>query len=200
MGRRKKSGGVDPRNRKTVLATIDLDTEDGKLIDDVYKGIKSNKAGLSNWKQFVTKALALYTQLLNRNFEGLSKFLPKIAPAFDLYESIEIGDFSVFRELFPERYRVLCLEIQAEVLSGINQEGQQDVLKELRNIKSEIVNLKASGLISSPTSGGGIKQLGTLAIPNPSFEDDDEDLFGVNKDKTAGERAANNFLASLKRL
>lgn len=228
MGRRKKgdnSERVDPRNRKTIMATIDLDTREGELIEGFYKDVKENGGGLVSWKQHVTNALSLYIELLDGKKVSLKQLFPELADSIALYRElakgkvdrlqhlfpnivsavrlyvdIQEGKLNVIRELFPERYQVFKLELEADILEGINQDTQKDLLKELRHIKAELENLKASGVSTqaAPQGIGGIKQIGTLSVPDPSFDDDDDtDLFGVRKDENAAQRVANNFLASI---
>lgn len=203
MGRRKKddkSKRVDPRKRKTITATIDLGSLDGQLIDAHYKEIKDSSGGLQSWKHFVTNALALFIELKQGNVSSLKALFPHIVDAVSLFLELERGDYSLMKSLFPERYKVFKLQLEADILEGINQDAQKDVLKELRSIKAELADLKASGVSNqAPQSIGGIKQIGTLSVPDPTFDDDDSDLFGIKKDENASQRIANNFLASVNR-
>lgn len=224
MGRKRKPESKETRNRKSILATINLDSREGGLIDAFYKTVKEGTSGgLASWKGHVTNALTLYIELLDGKRITLKQLFPELADALSLYRElakgkterlqylfpdivnavrlfvdIQGGGLGVMRELFPERFQVFKLQLEADILEGINQDTQKDLLKELRNIKTELATLKASGIQSPASSNGGIKQLGTLAIPTPNFDDeDDSDLFGVKKDENAGQRVANNFLASI---
>lgn len=202
MGRKKIDGGVDNRNRQSIVATINLDSREGQQIDKCHKAIKAGNDGMKSWKQFVTNALSLYIDLRDGHVEVLRDLFPRVVDAVRLFLAIESGDLSVMRELFPNRYELFRLQLEADILETINQDTQKDLLKELRTIKAEIANLKATGIQAAPDAGGGPKQIaGIKPIAAPTFDDEaDEDLFGVRKDENAGQRASNNFLASIARL
>lgn len=185
----------DKRERRSIQAQMNMAKPLERGIFEYHE--KRKKEG--KWKTDFINAVTLYRDLLAWRVEVLHDLFPRIVDAVRLFLAIESGDLSVMRELFPERYKVFKLELEADILEGINQDSHKDVLRELRLIKAELEALKASG-IQSPANGG-IKSIGGIQpIATPNFEDDDEDLFGVRKDENAGERASNNFIASLKRL
>src|SRR5688500_15837402 len=101
MGRRKKGEGIDPRNRKTILATIDLDSREGGLIDAFYRSAKEI-GGLVSWKQHVTNALALYIELLDGKKNSLKQLFPELADALALYRELAKGKVDRLQHLFPD--------------------------------------------------------------------------------------------------
>lgn len=187
-------GRKDKRQRRSIQAQMDMGKPHERSIFEYHE--QSKKRG--SWKSDFVKAITLYRDLLTGQVDVLRDLFPRIVDAVRLFLAIERGDLSIMRELFPERYKVFKLELEADILESINQDSHKDVLRELRLIKAELENLKASGVQSPASAGsGGIKQIGTLAIPAPNFDDEDEDLFSVRKDELAGERVANNFIASI---
>lgn len=184
----------DSRQRRSIQVQMDMAKPLERSIFEYHE--KRKKKG--SWKTDFISAITLYRDLLKGHVDALQELFPRIVDAVRLFIAIEDGDFSVMKELFPNRYEVFRLQLEADILEGINQDTQKDLLKELRTIKEELGKLKASGVQSPAPVTGGIKQIGTLAIPTPNFDDeDDSDLFGVKKDENAGQRVANNFLASI---
>jgi predicted transcriptional regulator len=191
---------VDKRRRRSLQVQIDLSKEDEVVVVQYHEAV-TNKLSeyYGNWKKEVVQAILLRIELLYGVGNQLEVQFPKLAKARYLYEGIKRGEFGVLQELFPERYNVLRLQIEAEVLNRLNQKTQTDLLKELREIKEKLETLQSKKMDFAPQSIGGVKQLNVPQFAVPT-DDEDDDLLVVKKDENAGMIAGNNFLASLRAL
>lgn len=190
---------ADPRPRRTIQAQLDMGKEDELVIVQYHDAVKTKGGEYSGfWKRQFVQAVLLYIDLVYENGKyQLAKQFPELAKAKRLYDAISRGDFQVFIDMFPERFNVLRLTIEGEVLERMNQDTQKDLLKEIRAIRAKLDELQTAA--PPPPVAGGPKLLNISAIAAPTFDDDD-DLLTVKKDNNAGAIASNNFLASLKAL
>jgi hypothetical protein len=191
---------VDKRPRRSLQVQLDLTKEEELVIVQYHDAVKDKFSEYyGNWKKEVVQAILLRIELLYGVGNQLEVQFPKLAKARYLYEGIKRGEFGVLQELFPERYNVLRLQIEAEVLNRLNQKTQTDLLKELREIKEKLETLQSKKMDFAPQSIGGVKQLNVPQFAVPT-DDEDDDLLVVKKDENAGMIAGNNFLASLRAL
>ena len=191
---------ADKRTRRTIQTQLDIERNEELAIKQYHDALKDTESEYhGNWKAELVKAILLHIDLTYEDGKyRLAKYFPELAKAKRLYEGIKKGDFGVFQELFPERYNVLCLTVESRVLERVNHESHQEVLKQLDAIRAKLDSLNTSP-VQAPAALQQIAGVKPIAAPNFD-EDEDEDLFSVKKDKNGGAIAANNFLASLKRL
>lgn len=196
-------GRVDKRPRRTLQVQLDLNKEDELVVIQYHDAVKDKLSDYyGNWKQDIVQAMLLRLELIYGGGNQLEKQFPKLAKARYLYEGIKRGDFGVLQELFPERFNVLRLQIEADVLNRLNQKTQTDLLKELREIKDKLERLQSSGISAAPVGLGAPKQLSVPKFTAPT-DDDDDMSFAVKKSdvvENSGLITGNNFLASLKAL
>lgn len=184
----------DKRKRKNLQVQVDLGKKGESIVNDYHQAIKMKDVN-GIWKEEIVNAMLLRIELRFGGDTQLKKQYPSIYEASRLHESIKRGELSVMKELFPERYEVFRLQMEADILEGINRDTQRDLLKELRDIRSKLDSLQASGI--QVTEGGGLKKLDVPQFTVPDYDDDD---LIIKQDKNAGQVAANNFLASIKNL
>jgi hypothetical protein len=189
----------DPRqNRRSINITFDYDKPDERVVVDYHKALVSGGIGDKTWKHQVKKAILLQIAIGYDDIKALRSASPELADALMLYRAIKYGDLSIMKELFPDRYEAFRLQMESDVLEKTNIQSNHDVMAKLEEIKRQIDKAQ---MASPKQNDNTIQQIGASnPLPMPVFDDDDDDLFDVRKDKNSGEIAAMNFIQSLKNL
>jgi len=193
MGRRKKGNGIDPRNRKSLQVQMDLGKARERELADYYSETK--KSG--EWKTDFVNAMRLFLSLRNDSIKVLAGMYPELGKAWEIYNAIKTGNFSAFKEIFPDLYNAIRFEVLNEVSEQSNKEDFNNLLQEVRAIQQKLDGLKSTQTIGLPQGNAGIKQIGATPIAAPNFDDDDDLVFPAKKDEKAGLRAGENLIRSL---
>lgn len=154
------------------------------------------------------------SDLSNGNINGLLGHL------FTLHEALERGDFETLITSYPEASDTIRQMVQGAIESHLMTHEQQRIEKlsdEIHSMKAMLTERPAqnNGTAPSIKPMAGLQPLQTVPtapfaqpkqIKAPIFdvpvydEEDDSNLFVVEKDEDAGRRASENFLQSLQNL
>ena len=130
-------------------------------------------------------------------------FTATIRDGIRLICDLKDGKTDVLCELFPQFKTMLTL---APVTDG--EGGLKDDIARLERLileQNSQVNSTGHAPVAAapkptlkPIGQGGIRQLTTMPVTAPNFNDDDDsDLLVVKKDETAGKRATQNFINAM---
>jgi hypothetical protein len=139
--------------------------------------------------------MRLFISLQNDSLRVLRGMYPEIGDAWDLFMGIKDKNFAAFKELFPDLYREIRIQIREELEKESRGDAYKSLLDEIKALQAKLDSLKSLEAGAMPQAG--IKSIGIKPIAAPSFDDDDDLILTAKKDEGAGFKANENFLRSM---